>query len=57
MFEFKVKPGMTVQYRGEDWFVVAKSELAGGWWIQRTVDGRPRLIEVLRKDLSQSDAR
>jgi len=57
MFEFKVKPGMTVTYRDEDWVVVGKSLLPGGWWIQKTVEGRPVVVEALRKELGQATVR
>ena len=55
MFEFKVKVGMTVKYRGEDWAVIAKSPLAGGWWIKKDVEGREVVVEALRRELSESD--
>jgi hypothetical protein len=48
---------MTVTYCDEDWVVVGKSLLPGGWWIQKTVEGRPVVVEALRKELGQATVR
>lgn len=57
MFQFKIKPGMTVTYRGEDWVVVGKSTLPGGWWVQKVVEGRTVVVEATRKEISQAAVR
>ena len=52
-----MNPGMTIQYRGDDWIVLGKSKHPNGWWIQRVVDGRNVVVEALRKEISQADVR